>query len=105
MGQGSSAILQLRPKGLEAQVVARLALQTYAQRLSWIKAQLAHQRATSQAQAVAVGRAGVALGELSGAVDPKEPVLAKLEALAQLLKKGRGRGKSKGGGGAHNQQS
>ena len=65
-------------------------MQTYAQRLSWIKAQLAHKRATSQAQAVAAGRADMALGEVCGAADSKEPVLARLEALEQLFKKGKG---------------
>ena len=89
----ASAILKLLPKDLEAQVVARPELQTYTQRLSWIKAQLAHQRATSPAQAVVVGRADMALGELSGVVDQKEPVLARLEALEQLLKKGKGKSK------------
>jgi hypothetical protein len=46
----------------------------------------------------------MALAELWGAADPKEPVLARLEALEQLLKKGKGKGKSKGSGGATNQQ-
>ena len=54
----ASAIFKLLPKDVEAQVVARPELQTYPRRLSWIKAQLAHQRATSQAQAVDFGRAG-----------------------------------------------
>ncbi len=87
----ASAILKLFPKDLEAQVVARPELQTYTQRLSWVKVQLAHQRATSQAQAVAAGRADMALGELCGAADSKEPVLARVEALEQLRKKGRAR--------------
>ena len=100
----ASAILKLLPKDHEAKVVARPELQTYTQRLSWVKAQLAHQRATSQAQAVAAGRADMALGELCGAAGSKEPVLAIFEALEQLLKKGKGKGKSKGGGGAANQQ-
>ena len=52
----TSAILRLLPKELEAQVVARPELQSYDQRLSWIKAQLAHQRAIAQAQSLAVGR-------------------------------------------------
>ena len=80
-------------------------LQTYAQRLSWSTAQLAHQRATSRAQAVATDRADMALGELSLAVDANEPVLARFEALDQLLKKGKGKGKIKSVGGASNQQS
>ena len=63
----ASASLKLLPKDLEAQVVARPELQTYTQRLSWVKAQLAHHRALSQAQAVAAGRADMALGELFAA--------------------------------------
>ena len=100
----ASASLRLLPKDIEAQVVARPELQTYAQRLSWIKPQLAHQRATSQAQAVAAGSADMALGEFSGAVDSNAPELARLEALAQLLQKGKGACRSNGGGGTTNQK-
>eukprot|EP00974_Lingulodinium_polyedra_P023117 2232217-Lingulodinium_polyedra.AAC.1 len=94
----TSAILKLLPKDLEAQVVARPELRTYDQRLSWVKAQLAHQRATTQAQAVAAGRSDMALGELGGDAGANEPVLARLEALEQLVKKGKGKGRGPGGG-------
>ena len=74
------SILKLVPKELEAQIVARPELDTFERRLSWIKAQLAHQRATSQAQAVAEGRSGLSFGELGGCSCTPETSLARSQA-------------------------
>ena len=73
--------------------MARPELRSYTQRLNWVKAQLAHQRAVVQATALARSPGDVQVGEFAGgAPDTEEPALACLQALEQLVRKDKGKG-------------
>ncbi len=87
----SAALLRLVPAEMEKEIVARPELSTYPARLAWIKAQLAHLRANLQAAAISSSRDDAmvigALGEESAeATMETEPMLARLEALEQMIR-------------------
>ena len=75
-------------------MIAKPELRTYEERLGWARAQLAHRRATSQAQTLATSKNDdMVIGELCAKEDTStEPALARLSALEQLFAKGKGKG-------------
>ena len=91
----SAALLKQVPKELETQIVARPELCSFTQRLVRVKAQLAHQRATTQAAALSGSRDDMVIGALAAddAGTEGEPMLDRLHlALEQLFQKGKGKG-------------
>ena len=87
----AAAVLKLVPRELESQIVAKPELRSFAQRLGWIKAQLAHQRAVTQAAAISTNKDGVITAGLED-TSMDDPVIARLRALDQVFQKNKGKG-------------
>ena len=88
----AASLLRLVPKDMEATIIARPELRTYPQRLAWVRAQLAHLRANSQAQALERSKNDDAMVIGALGVDETgsaEPVLARLAALEASTTSGR----------------
>ena len=86
---------------MDATIIARPELRSYKDRLAWIRAQLAHLRANSRAQALerSKGDDAMVIGALG--VDESrtdDPVLDRLAALEAVFVKGKGKGGGGGGG-------
>ena len=89
----AAALLKLVPKDLEGAIIARPELRSYQQRLNWVRAQLAHQRAVVQASALVKSPDDMQIGALQDDVgEQQEPVLARLQALGAALLEGQGKG-------------
>ena len=102
----AASLLRLVPKDMEATIVARPELRTYAERLSWVRAQLAHLRANSQAQALERNKNddAMVIGTLGvDGTSTDDPLLARLAALEAVFQKGKGKGGGGGAGGAGGQ--